>query len=92
MVDREVAPPGTGRRLLAEAERRIGEAGRALCRLDCLAGNSRLRRYYQDAGYAVVGEVAAKDGGTGDPYAVTLFEKPSPKLSPSGGGEPEALH
>ncbi|MFI7274649.1 GNAT family N-acetyltransferase [Streptomyces sp. NPDC049879] len=76
MTDRSAAPPGTGRQLLAEAERRIAEAGRELCRLDCLAGNERLRAYYLAAGYRVVGEQAAKDGGLGgSPYAVTLMEK-----------------
>ncbi|MFD7446584.1 GNAT family N-acetyltransferase [Streptomyces sp. NPDC059909] len=85
MVDRRTAPPGTGRRLLAEAERRIAAAGRSLSRLDCLTGNPRLRRYYEDAGYAVVGELAAKDGGTGDPYAVTLFEKPAPAADTDSG-------
>ncbi|MFJ8649555.1 GNAT family N-acetyltransferase [Streptomyces sp. NPDC093546] len=75
MTDRRTAPPGTGRRMLAEAERRVAEAGRTLCRLDCLAHNARLRRYYEDAGYTVVGEQRSKDGGTAAPYAVTLLEK-----------------
>ncbi|WP_406354474.1 GNAT family N-acetyltransferase [Streptomyces sp. NBC_00658] len=75
MTDRRVAPPGTGRHLLAEAERRITATGRTLARLDCLAGNPRLREYYQAAGYTVVGEQAAKDSGLGNPYAVTLLEK-----------------
>ncbi|MEW2128961.1 tyrosine-protein phosphatase [Streptomyces sp. NPDC005435] len=75
MTDRRTAPPGTGRLLLAEAERRIAAAGRTLCRLDCLADNARLRQYYEAAGYEVVGEQSAKDGGLGSPYAVTLLEK-----------------
>ncbi|MET7779618.1 GNAT family N-acetyltransferase [Streptomyces mirabilis] len=75
MTDRRVAPPGTGRHLLAEAERRIAASGRILCRLDCLSTNPRLREYYQAAGYTVVGEQTAKDGGLGTPYAVTLLEK-----------------
>lgn len=75
MTDRRTAPPGAGRLMLAEAERRIAAAGRSLCRLDCLAGNARLRRYYQDAGYAVVGETPAKHGDAGKRYAVTLLEK-----------------
>ncbi|WP_026248918.1 tyrosine-protein phosphatase [Streptomyces sp. LaPpAH-108] len=75
MTDRRTAPPGTGRLLLAEAERRIAASGRTRCRLDCLADNARLRRYYEAAGYAVVGEQSAKDGGLGSPYAVTLLEK-----------------
>ncbi|MER7685992.1 GNAT family N-acetyltransferase [Streptomyces sp. NPDC097610] len=75
MTDRRVAPPGTGRHLLAEAERRIAASDRTLCRLDCLSTNPRLREYYQAAGYTVVGEQTAKDGGLGTPYAVTLLEK-----------------
>ncbi|MGW1893208.1 tyrosine-protein phosphatase [Streptomyces sp. NPDC002004] len=75
MTDRRTAPPGTGLRMLAEAERRIAAAGRDLCRLDCLANNPRLRAYYEQAGYTVVGEQGAKDGGIGSPYAVTLLEK-----------------
>lgn len=75
MTDRRVAPPGTGRHLLAEAERRIAATGRLLSRLDCLSTNPRLREYYQAAGYTVMGEQTAKDGGLGTPYAVTLLEK-----------------
>ncbi|WP_037674559.1 GNAT family N-acetyltransferase [Streptomyces griseus] len=69
------APPGTGRVLLAEAESRITAEGRPYARLDCLSTNPRLRRYYESAGYTVVGEQPAKDGGTGSPYGVTLLEK-----------------
>ncbi|MFM9373719.1 tyrosine-protein phosphatase [Streptomyces sp. Da 82-17] len=75
MTDRRTAPPGTGRHLLAEAERRIAARGRTWCRLDCLADNPRLRAYYEAAGYTVAGELAGKDGGLGAPYAVTLLEK-----------------
>ncbi|MEV4437616.1 class I SAM-dependent methyltransferase [Streptomyces sp. NPDC049577] len=75
MTDRRVAPPGTGRLMLAEAERRIAASGRGLCRLDCLSGNARLREYYEGAGYTVVGEQPSKDGGLGGTYAVTLLEK-----------------
>ncbi|MEV0278650.1 GNAT family N-acetyltransferase [Streptomyces sp. NPDC050610] len=75
MTDRRTAPPGTGRRLLDEAERRIAASGRSLCRLDCLADNARLRAYYETAGYSVVGAQPAKDGGLGSAYAVTLLEK-----------------
>ncbi|WP_431046738.1 GNAT family N-acetyltransferase [Streptomyces sp. P1-3] len=73
MTDRETAPAGAGRAMLAEAERRIAAAGRGLCRLDCR--NARLRRYYEDAGYTVAGETAAKQGDGGKRYAVTLLEK-----------------
>jgi protein-tyrosine phosphatase len=75
MTDRDTAPPGTGRRLLAEAERRIAAAGLDLCRLDCPASNAALRAYYQAAGYRVAGEQSAKSGGREGSYAVTLLEK-----------------
>ncbi len=75
MVDRERAPAGTGRAMLAHAERRIAEAGRTWARLDCLSSNPRLRSYYEGAGYTVVGEQPFKEGGGGSPYAVTLLEK-----------------
>ncbi|MFJ1595108.1 GNAT family N-acetyltransferase [Kitasatospora albolonga] len=78
MTDRRTAPPGTGRALLAEAERRIAAYGRELCRLDCLTANARLRRYYEEAGYAVVGERAGKKGDGGRTYGVTLLEKRVP--------------
>lgn len=75
MTDRATAPPGTGRRMLAEAERRIAEAGVDVCRLDCLATNPALRAYYEAAGYQVVGEQPSKSGARNATYAVTLLEK-----------------
>ncbi|MFE6777528.1 GNAT family N-acetyltransferase [Streptomyces sp. NPDC057702] len=75
MTDRRTAPPGAGRHLLTAAEHRIAATGRTRCRLDCLSNNPRLRRYYEDAGYAVVGERAAKHGDGGRSYGVTLLEK-----------------
>ncbi|MEV4329064.1 N-acetyltransferase [Streptomyces sp. NPDC049597] len=77
MTDRS-APPGTGRALLAHAEGRIAAAGRATARLDCLSGNPRLRTYYEDAGYAVVGEEPAKRAPDGSVYGVLLLEKHLP--------------
>ncbi|MCX4633987.1 GNAT family N-acetyltransferase [Streptomyces platensis] len=74
MVDHRHAPPGTGRALLAHAERRIAGAGRPWARLDCVSRNPRLRTYYEGAGYTVVGE-HTKEGGGGSRYAVTLLEK-----------------
>ncbi|MFF0742684.1 GNAT family N-acetyltransferase [Streptomyces sp. NPDC004111] len=77
MTDRAHAPAGTGRALLAAAEARIAESGRALARLDCVSHNPRLRTYYEAAGYRFVGENKAKEAPGGAPsYAVTLLEKP----------------
>ncbi|WP_329412457.1 GNAT family N-acetyltransferase [Streptomyces sp. NBC_00704] len=75
MTAPHTAPPGTGRRMLAHAESRVAAAGRPYARLDCLSSNPRLRGYYEAAGYTVVGEQRAKQGGQGSPYAVTLLEK-----------------
>ncbi|PBC61989.1 hypothetical protein BKI49_20575 [Streptomyces sp. Tue6028] len=77
MTDRSTAPPGTGRRMPAEAERRTAAAGRTATRLDCLTGNPRLhtyyRSYYRSAGYTPVGRQTV-EGGWDGPYTVTLFE------------------
>ncbi|KPC58726.1 GNAT family N-acetyltransferase [Streptomyces chattanoogensis] len=81
MVDRAHAPAGTGRAMLAQAERRIAEAGREWSRLDCMTGNPRLRPYYEGAGYTVVGEQPFKEGAGGSKYSVTLLEK---RLVPAG--------
>ncbi|MER5751373.1 GNAT family N-acetyltransferase [Streptomyces sp. NPDC002088] len=75
MTTPHTAPPGTGRKMLTQAESRIAATGRPYARLDCLTSNPRLRAYYESAGYTVVGEQRAKDGGSGSPYAVTLLEK-----------------
>ncbi|MGQ4382751.1 GNAT family N-acetyltransferase [Streptomyces sp. SAS_270] len=75
MTDHTTAPPGTGRRMLTEAEHRITASDRTLSRLDCISTNPHLRAYYEGAGYKVVGEQPMKDGRQGSPYAVTLLEK-----------------
>ncbi|MFG3088897.1 GNAT family N-acetyltransferase [Streptomyces antibioticus] len=75
MTTPHTTPPGTGRRMLAEAESRITATGRPYARLDCLTTNPRLRAYYESAGYRVVEEQHQKTDGPGSPYAVTLLEK-----------------
>ncbi len=50
---------GLGRQLLAWAERRSASLGRQYVRLDAMADNHVLRRYYNDAGYIERGEVDA---------------------------------
>ncbi|MFF7792934.1 GNAT family N-acetyltransferase [Streptomyces sp. NPDC007991] len=83
MVDRSIAPPGTGRRLLEAAERRVAEAGRTRVRLDCLAGNAPLNAYYRGAGYRVVGLKEGKPQQGGAPKSFTLMEKELP--NPAAG-------
>ncbi|WP_327356580.1 GNAT family N-acetyltransferase [Streptomyces sp. NBC_01304] len=75
LMVRRGAPAGTGRAMLAQAERRIAEAGRQWCRLDCVSTNARLRDYYEGSGYTVVGEQPFKVGAGGSKYSVTLLEK-----------------
>ncbi|MEU9704858.1 GNAT family N-acetyltransferase [Streptomyces sp. NPDC047981] len=75
MTDREAAPTGAGRALLAHAEERIAAGGRGVARLDCVTSNPRLRTYYEAAGYAVVGEEPGKLAADGTRYGVTLLEK-----------------
>lgn len=75
MVNRDSAPPGTGLRLLRAAEQRVAAAGRTAVRLDCLADNARLSRYYLNAGYRIVGHEPAKPQPGGTPKSFTLLEK-----------------
>ncbi|MFJ8665692.1 GNAT family N-acetyltransferase [Streptomyces sp. NPDC093600] len=75
MTDREAAPAGTGRVLLAHAEERTAAGGRRLARLDCEAGDPRLRTYYESAGYTAVVEELEKVAADGRRYRVTLLEK-----------------
>lgn len=49
------APGSLGGWLLVWAETQIIAAGRRLARLDCVAANSRLRRYYTEHGYHEAG-------------------------------------
>ncbi|MFH8486101.1 GNAT family N-acetyltransferase [Streptomyces longisporoflavus] len=84
LMTRRGAPAGTGRAMLARAERRIAQAGRERCRLDCVSTNPRLREYYEAAGYAVVGELPGKVAADGSTYGVTLLEKDLRGLLPSG--------
>ena len=50
---------GLGDRLLTWAEYRVAALGRQWVRLDAMADNDRLRRYYAKAGFAERGEVEA---------------------------------
>jgi hypothetical protein len=45
------------------------QEGRQFLRLDCLAGNGRLRRYYEGRGFSYRGEVNDRD------YTAALYEK-----------------
>ncbi|MFD9793973.1 GNAT family N-acetyltransferase [Streptomyces sp. NPDC059070] len=88
MTDRALAPAGTGRALLAHAERRIADAGRVLARLDFKASSPGLRAFYERAGYAVAGEQPFKAGGSGSAYAVVLMEKRLGRERPGSAAGP----
>ena len=55
MIDRNYAGHGLGKALLGWCEAQIRQSGIFLARLDCVKTNSRLRRYYQEVGYRLVG-------------------------------------
>ena len=73
MLARHLAGQGLGRRLLQRAEARIHHAGLRRVRLDFVANNDRLRRYYERAGYVHVGETDF--GGRTDLRPCALYEK-----------------
>lgn len=86
LMARPGAPAGTGRALLRDAEHRIAAAGRELSRLDVMVTSPRLRTYYEEAGYAVVGELMDKLAADGTPYGVLLMERPLGQEGPGGHG------
>ena len=55
--------------LLGWAEAHVRRRDRAYLRLDCMASNERLRRYYETHGFCFSGEVSA--GG----FSGALYEK-----------------
>lgn len=68
-VNRTLAGHGIGVRLLRWAEERIAAEGKRLVRLDCMADNPRLNRYYEDQTYRYV-RVKRWDG-----WGASLYEK-----------------
>jgi ribosomal protein S18 acetylase RimI-like enzyme len=70
---------GLGQRLLDWAAQQVADRGRSHLRLDCVATNGELRRYYERLGFAYCGdtELFGAPGerlGTGTPTRVSLFE------------------
>jgi len=70
---------GLGQRLLGWAADQVTERGRSHLRLDCVATNRKLRRYYERLGFAYCGdtELFGAPGqrlSTGTPTLVSLFE------------------
>jgi len=54
-VDREASGKGIGRELLHWIEKNYPAENKKWIRLDCVAGNERLNRYYREQGYTFVG-------------------------------------
>jgi len=68
-VRRDLKGRGLGLLLLRHAEEQIAGRGKRFIRLDCMAGNERLNRYYLDAGYAFVRRY------DGNGWSANLYEK-----------------
>ncbi len=71
-VRRAYAGQGIGRTILRWVEEQVAARGRIYLRLDCMADNTKLRAYYEDAGFRCVGEETDED----DPdWRASLYEK-----------------
>lgn len=68
-VRSEIHGQNLGGLILFWAMMKTKQEGRQFLRLDCLAGNGRLRRYYEDQGFSYQGEVIDQD------YVAALYEK-----------------
>lgn len=69
VVGRAFAGTGLGERVVAEAEIWAKKNHLSSLRLDCWAGNAKLRRFYRNLEFCERANVREKD------YEVTLFEK-----------------
>jgi GNAT superfamily N-acetyltransferase len=77
---------GLGGELLRWAAEQAAEQGRDRLRLDCVAHNQRLRRYYQERGFAHRGDVEVR-GAPGQRAAVgtvTVVSRYELPISPPG--------
>ncbi|MCL4262271.1 MAG: GNAT family N-acetyltransferase [Anaerolineae bacterium] len=68
-VRSEMHGQNLGGLILFWAMMKTKQEGRQFLRLDCLAGNGRLRRYYEDQGFSYQGEVIDQD------YLAALYER-----------------
>jgi protein-tyrosine phosphatase len=60
-IRRSVAGHGVGPAMLRWADQRAREAGRRYLRLDCRSTHAALRRYYLNAGFAIIGAAVVHD-------------------------------
>ncbi|WP_211748659.1 GNAT family N-acetyltransferase [Paenibacillus sp. Marseille-Q4541] len=68
-VNRDFQAKGIGKYLLKSAEVQIKQKGKTLIRLDCMADNVRLNRYYQEIGFEYVRRM------NGEGWSANLYEK-----------------
>ena len=73
-VAREASGEGIGVELLNEARTLAARRGVAYLWLDCPAENTRLRRYYVDAGFSYRGDNDIT-GPNGEPWVSSVFER-----------------
>lgn len=76
---RRFAGRGLGRRMLEYAEERIRAENGTLIRLDCVAANPRLRRYYTESGFTFLREKQM----SGDDWRALFEKKLDPPVGPS---------
>jgi GNAT superfamily N-acetyltransferase len=72
-VARSYRGRGTGRKVLESAEGYALAVGKTKLLVDCWASNTRLKKYYRDAGYASTGTRLVQ--GFVGPYQTATFEK-----------------
>jgi GNAT superfamily N-acetyltransferase len=63
---------GIGAAILKWALAQVRRQGKSCLRLDCLAGNGCLRRYYEDQGFVYKGQISDRD------YTAALYERIDP--------------
>jgi ribosomal protein S18 acetylase RimI-like enzyme len=73
-VGRERRARGSGPEMLRSAARTAAQQGCAVLRLDCWAGNGRLRGYYEDAGFRHVGDIDIDHGDGERTWRCSRFE------------------
>ena len=76
-VRRDWAHAGVGTALLAWANTVAHRMGRTYVRLDCMADNAFLRRYYAQAGFAARGEIDADYPASVGTLRLLRFERPA---------------
>lgn len=79
VVQRGWGHRGVGLRILNLAEREAWAMGRAFVRLDCVAENRFLRKYYAEAGFLVRGEIDARYP---EPFGTIRLQRFEKRIAP----------